>query len=196
MNKERFDEISDNEYLKFDRIPIEDRPSSYMDICAFLYLEKKFGPSSTKSDMITCAQHDIFYLDYEQTFHPYFTDDMIEEIYTSNVRYVRVHTSGDFFSREYVLQWKCISSELSDVIFRTNTRRRDMLQLMRKEFPDNFIVRESTDPTRKVTGHFPQHAIIGTPGSKDFFVCKNDCKKCKFYCWKNPEANIVTEKIL
>lgn len=133
---------------------------------------------------------------YERTFHPYFTDDMIEEIYTSNVRYVRVHISGDFFSREYVLQWKSIASELPDVIFRTNTRRRDMLQLIGKEFPDNFIVRESTDPTRKVTGHFSQHAIIGTPGSKDFFVCKNNCEKCKFYCWKNPEANIVTEKIL
>jgi hypothetical protein len=64
MTEERWKEVTDGEYLKFDRIPESERLSSFKDICAFLYLERKFGPSPNNSDMVSYAQHDIFYLCY------------------------------------------------------------------------------------------------------------------------------------
>jgi hypothetical protein len=59
MTKEEFDAISDDEYLKFSRIPINQRLSTYPDICALLYLEKLLGGSKKGEDMIAGASHDI-----------------------------------------------------------------------------------------------------------------------------------------
>ena len=133
---------------------------------------------------------------YERTFDRHFHQDMWGEIANSKLRYVRVHIAGDFYSREYVKDWAGIARRLPKVLFRTNTRRRDLMPLINRIVPNNFVVRESIDPTRKSTGYFPSHAIVGTKGSEDFFVCKNDCEKCKFYCWKHPEIDVVSEKIL
>ena len=110
--------------------------------------------------------------------------------------YVLVHISGDFYSREYVKKWGHIAAALPNTIFRTNTRRRDLMPLMKSYFPSNFVVRESTDPTRRHLGFFPQAAIPGTPGSEDFFECCNDCAKCKFRCWHEPELNVRIGKVL
>ena len=64
-------------------------------------------------------------------------------------------------------------------------------------FPKNVVVRESTDVSRKPFGlhPYPQAAIMGTPGSEDFFTCNDDCEKCEFYCWHNPDVNVVTSRI-
>jgi ssDNA-binding Zn-finger/Zn-ribbon topoisomerase 1 len=126
-----------------------------------------------------------------------FASLMINEILRrKSIKFVRVHISGDFYNSYYVLQWSSIARQLPGITFRTNTKRQDLISLMKLHFPSNFVVRESIDETRKPTGLYPVAAIKGTPGSEGYFVCCNNCSKCRFYCWKHPEVNVVTGSIL
>jgi len=74
MNQERWDMLTINEYLKFDRIPENERLSAWRDVCAFLYLEKKFGPPTGIGDMVSCAMHDKYYLDFTEELVRQLTD--------------------------------------------------------------------------------------------------------------------------
>ncbi len=112
-----------------------------------------------------------------------------------SLKYIRVHITGDFYSKEYIDKWAKIAEMFPFIIFRTNTRRVGFLKYMKKVLPANFIVRESTDTTRKWSGVFPQAAIIGTPGSEKFFTCHDDCEACKFHCWNHRDINVVTSQI-
>ena len=128
-----------------------------------------------------------------------FVPRMIEEIRRrKGLNFVRIHISGDFYSPEYVEKWGRIAEvvqNFSNVQFRTNTKRQDLLPLMKEVFPNNIIVRESIDTTRKPTGLYPVAAIMGTPGSEDYFVCRDDCRACAFTCWFNSKMNVVTGQI-
>lgn len=136
---------------------------------------------------------------YEASLRPDFAKLMVAEIRRrKTLDFVRIHISGDFYSALYVMKWADIAKEVrefSNVQFRTNTRRQDLLPLMKEVFPNNIIVRESIDPTRKPTGLYPVHAIKGTPGSEDYFVCKDDCRACAFTCWFNSQMNVVSSQI-
>lgn len=122
-----------------------------------------------------------------------FVDKMVNEIKRrKRIKYVRPHITGDFYSLSYLCRWFVIAKRCPDVLFRITTRRQNLLYFMKKYKPKNFIIRESTDNTRKLTGLFPQAAIKGTKGSKRFFVCIDDCEKCKFYCYYHPKRNVVT----
>lgn len=124
-----------------------------------------------------------------------FVSRRIAEIKKKHYTYIRIHISGDFYSEAYVDKWAAIARAFPDIIFRTNTKRTDFMKHMKKVFPENLIVRESTDTTRKHREIFPQAAIIGTPGSEDFFTCNDECEACNFHCWHNPEVNVVTSQI-
>jgi len=136
---------------------------------------------------------------YEISQNPFFVDWMVAEIKRrKTLDFVRIHISGDFYSPEYVGKWAVIACRIqnvSNVQFRTNTKRQDLLPLMKRIFPNNIIVRESIDPTRKPTGLYPVHAIKGTKNSEDYFVCKDDCRACAFTCWFNSQMNVVSSKI-
>jgi len=150
-----------------------------------------------KGRFLWTTTKEAYYWRYSQSLMKNFAEKMISEInWRRSIKYVRVHISGDFYSCDYIDKWVRIAKTLPEIIFRTNTRRLEGFQkYMRKVFPQNFVVRESTDPTRNSLGIFPQAAIKGTPGSKKFFICKDDCAKCNFYCWCNPEVNVVTSQI-
>lgn len=125
-----------------------------------------------------------------------FVKRMIDEITSRrSLSFVRIHITGDFYSRLYVDKWATIARECPWITFRTNTKRIDFLEYMKEVFPRNIVVRESTDCTRKHYGYYPQAAIIGTPGSENFFTCTDDCEKCKFHCWDYPKVNVVTSQI-
>ena len=133
---------------------------------------------------------------YEQSLKTDFVRKMVAEIrQRRSITFVRIHITGDFYSREYINKWAIIARARPYVTFRTNTKRIDFLEYMKKVFPKNMVVRESTDYTRKHYGYYPQAAIIGTPGSEKFFVCKDDCEKCSFYCWDYSKVNVVTSQI-
>jgi len=121
---------------------------------------------------------------------------MIDEIRCRrSIRYIRPHITGDFYSKEYIDKWVEIAEAFPDIIFRGSTRRTDFLSYMKKHLPKNYVMRESTDITRKHKKIFPQQTIKGVPGTDKFFVCVDDCEKCNFHCWYNPEIDVVTGRI-
>lgn len=133
---------------------------------------------------------------YQQSLKDDFVDKMVDEIKRrKRIKYVRPHITGDFYSLSYLCRWFVIAKRCPDILFRITTRRQDLLYFMKKYKPKNFIVRESTDNTRKPTGLFPQASIQGVKGAEEFFVCIDDCEKCKFYCYHNPTVNVVTGRI-
>lgn len=131
----------------------------------------------------------------EQSKRPDFVKRMIAEIRKRYFKYIRIHISGDFYSVGYVKKWAKIAQAFPRIIFRTNTKRTDLLRHMLSEFPDNIVVRESLDITRDIAWIYPAAAIIGTPHSGNYFTCIDDCEKCKFHCWHNSDINVVTSQI-
>lgn len=134
---------------------------------------------------------------YEMSLRRSFAQDMIDEIHRRrSLEWIRVHISGDFYSTTYVDKWAEVAGEFPNIIFRTNTKRQDLLSQMVKVFPKNFVVRESVDVTRNATGLVPTASIAGTPVTGTFIVCCNNCEKCKFYCWTHSNQNVQMETIL
>jgi len=129
---------------------------------------------------------------FEQSKRRDFVERMVDEITRLRseqrkyrLEYVRIHIAGDFYSAAYVRKWALIALQWPCVTFRTNTRRQDLIPVMWDEFPDNVVVRESWDKTRKPLGIYPLSAVPGTPGTSDgsYYQCIDDCKTCRFYCW-------------
>lgn len=52
----------------------------------------------------------------------YLVDNIISEIKKHNIKYVRIHATGDFFSTDYVKAWIKIATECSDCYFWTYTK--------------------------------------------------------------------------
>lgn len=50
-----------DDFLLFDRIPPADRLCGSPDVCAFLYLDRKF-PDEKNRDMVSAAEHDCIWL--------------------------------------------------------------------------------------------------------------------------------------
>ena len=63
MEVEKWESISEKEYLEFDRIPKEERYSAHPDLCALIYLEKH--GKLKKGDAITASGYDIAYIGCE-----------------------------------------------------------------------------------------------------------------------------------
>ena len=60
MDYEKWEKLTDGEFLKFDRIPDTDKYSRHPDLCAMMYLEN-IG-ATDEGDMIAGAEHDIAFL--------------------------------------------------------------------------------------------------------------------------------------
>lgn len=116
-----------------------------------------------------------------------FVDRMLEEIKRARVKYFRFHSSGDFYSEEYVNKVKEIASNSPETIFRTTTRRQDLKKsICELASLPNFIVRESLDSCRPqpVMG-LPFAAIesLDIVRESDSYLCKNNCSSCGYHCW-------------
>lgn len=126
-----------------------------------------------------------------------FVQRMVNEIgRRKSLKYIRIHLAGDFYNREYVDKWAEIAEQYPQKIFRANTKRQDFLRYMKKRFPKNVVVRESTDPSRKKSlGIFPSAVVEGTPYSGWIFKCIDDCEKCGYYCYTHPKVNLIFKKL-
>jgi len=118
-----------------------------------------------------------------------FVERMIHEIDKRNPTYFRFHSSGDFYSEEYVKKVIEIAENSPDVLFRTTTRRRDLTKIIQElnSLP-NFIVRESLDTERttpKMNLPFAALSQLDIVSKSNSYECKNDCPKCGYYCWGN-----------
>lgn len=133
---------------------------------------------------------------YAMSLRNDFVNRMVSEIERrKSLKVIRIHLAGDFYNREYIDKWAEIAEAVPNRTFRANTKRRDFLRYMKKRFPKNIIIRESTDPSRTGLGIFPQAAVQGTPSSEKFFWCIDDCEKCKYHCYTHPKVNLVFKRI-
>lgn len=134
---------------------------------------------------------------YEFSQTAEFVPVMIAAIKKMAPTYFRFHSSGDFYSVEYIRKVMAIAKSCPEVLFRTTTHRRDFAKELRtlNALP-NFIVRESLDderPTPKMglpvaaLGHLP---IAGEPGT---IKCPNDCDQCGHSCWKSRRSMSFAE---
>jgi len=119
-----------------------------------------------------------------------FTSRMIKEINKKNVKYFRWHSSGDFYSKEYIRKVFKIAKNCPETLFRTTTRRRDFKkELIELNSLPNFIVRESLDTEiQKPMMCLPFAALsfLKVTKKKGVYCCKNDCVKCRYLCWHKP----------
>ena len=68
-----------------------------------------------------------------------------EDIYKSLKKYkkathVRIHDSGDFYSKEYLMRWLKIIRDNPKLTFYAYTKRISMFKAIKKYMPDNFII--------------------------------------------------------
>ena len=130
---------------------------------------------------------------YKISKSPDFVDSAAEEIRRRNIKLVRLHSSGDFYSEEYARKWFSIAWQLPYTFFRTSTKRTDFVNIICEinSLP-NFIVRESVDPSNsKPMMGIRIAAIDSMPEikkrlkEKRIYKCINDCEKCGYFCWYN-----------
>lgn len=81
----RWEAVS-GDFLKFDRIPADQRLSSAPDICAFIYLDRKF-PDNRELGMISSAEQDEIWLRIYSEQVEQLTDDEILYLTRCGVRY-------------------------------------------------------------------------------------------------------------
>lgn len=74
-----FEEFEDD-FLKFDEIPEDQRPSNRPDLCAFLLLDK-LCPSDIKMDMVSAAEHDEIYLAVS-------IEDLVDKVTKEDILYL------------------------------------------------------------------------------------------------------------
>ncbi|MBW2970819.1 hypothetical protein KY320_01515 [Candidatus Woesearchaeota archaeon] len=126
-----------------------------------------------------------------------FVKRMNAQIIYLDCKYVRLHSSGDFYSQEYYEKWNQIAKANPDVKFLAFTRN---ITIDFSDRCENFIIYQSTDKTTKKTnptlsltanifdeGEHPNkhmHHVKET----DSYVCDSKCYKCKF-CW-NSKKNV------
>ena len=119
---------------------------------------------------------------------PDFVELAVQELKKKkNFRYVRLHSSGDFYNEEYARKWIKIIKQCPEKLFRTTTKRTDLGKAIRElDSLPNMIIRESLDTTRpKPSGILPTIAAIkGTAVNQKLFFCKDDCVLCDYTCWK------------
>ena len=129
---------------------------------------------------------------YKISLSKEFPNLIIKEIKRKRIKLVRLHSTGDFYSQNYVKKWIKIAENCPDTFFRTSTRRRDLNRDISKlNKLKNFVVRESLDPSRlKPSMDLPVVAVEGTPVTGKFFRCRIDCNKCNYYCWYH-KTNIL-----
>ncbi len=124
---------------------------------------------------------------YEASLKDDFVDRMVFEFSKAKPKYFRFHSSGDFYSEEYVNKIIDIASTFPDTLFRTTTRRRDLTSVIFElnKLP-NFIVRESLDSERPIpVMGLPFAALdsLDVVQNEKSYACPNDCPTCDYYCW-------------
>lgn len=119
---------------------------------------------------------------------PDFVRLAVAELEKTKRRYVRLHSTGDFYSAEYVEKWIEIARNCPEKLFRTTTKRTDLGAVLKElDSLPNMIIRESLDPTRPEPSGLLATLIVleGTPTEdRELFLCCDDCVRCNYTCWE------------
>jgi len=126
-----------------------------------------------------------------------FVDKISSEINNSKYKYFRIHSSGDFYSSEYVQKWIDIVRRCPGTLFRSTTRRRDLKKYI-KQLSDlkNIIIRESLDTEINIPSmglKFTALSHCKYPRRKNIIECKNNCVECQYLCWVNHSDVVYDE---
>lgn len=84
MNISDLFEEYDDDYIKFELIPENQRRHPRPDICAFIYLHEKLGGSG---DAVSAAGHDEIWLDWDEKDLEKLTKEDIQYLVRCGVRY-------------------------------------------------------------------------------------------------------------
>ena len=90
-----------------------------------------------------------------------FVDVMIEEVKKRKADFVRVHDSGDYYSKEYLLKWFAIAEALPNVKFYSYTNNINMIKKL-KSIPINydFIFSDSGKQKQLIDKNTDRHTKI------------------------------------
>jgi hypothetical protein len=92
---------------------------------------------------------------------------MLEEIIKSQCGAVRIHSSGDFYSRQYLSKWLTIADALPHVHFYAYTKSVDMLKQYDNVLPDNMTIIYSFGGTQDhlINTEVDRHARVFEKGT-------------------------------
>lgn len=108
-----------------------------------------------------------------------FVSDMIEFLKIKKPKYFRIHSSGDFYSEEYVNKWLEIAKNCPEIKFRSSTHRKDLkksIELLNSL--ENVIIRESLDDShneQKLNLKFSALSHLKIVDERESYHCPNDC---------------------
>ena len=77
------------------------------------------------------------------TKEPHFTEDISESIFALSPSYVRIHSSGEFYSQKYVNDWYLISRIHKDTTFYAYTKRKKDFDFSVLEGAPNVVIIDS-----------------------------------------------------
>jgi len=134
---------------------------------------------------------------YELSLSDEFAETITKEIFRRKISLVRVHVTGDFYSKKYVRRWIQIAKNCPQTLFRTTTKRRDLADvILELHLLPNFNIRESLDPSRpELAMGLPLAAIETLEIAADFFRGARDCRKCAYVCWRQKDSNYCFPEI-
>lgn len=132
---------------------------------------------------------------YYESLQDNFVERICGQIMFQQIKWVRIHASGDFYSQEYVDKWIQIAKRSPKTKFLAYTRNNeaDFTHL-----PSNFVVYYSSDKSTEKgnkTLHLYANAISVNNKYKHMektiygYVCNSKCKDCKA-CWSG-KINIL-----
>ena len=100
-------------------------------------------------------------LKFEATKKDSFIDDMIKDIKLKKAEFVRVHGSGDYYSKEYLLKWFEIAEKMPNIKFYSYTNNVNMIKKL-KSIPSNydFIFSDSGKQSHLIDKKTDRHTKI------------------------------------
>lgn len=129
-----------------------------------------------------------------------FTVLMINKLKKINSQYLRIHTSGDFYSTDYINKWIEICKKLPEHNFWCYTRSWIIPKLFKEIKKLNKIkniqIFLSSDPTMSPPPKDFRIAFIESDKKANGIYCfhdkklKKNCREC-MYCFKDKKENII-----
>ena len=115
-----------------------------------------------------------------------------------NKLYIRIHSTGDFYSIEYVEKWIEIVKANPNKKFLAFTKQYKNIKALRKlaALP-NMSLFESLDEGRqcgKMSGIKKATVYNDYMENNADFVCPGGCPECGYECWNDIERNVVFHK--
>lgn len=92
------------------------------------------------------------------SFNQIINGELAELKAKDKIEAVRIHSSGDFYSREYLMKWKSLALDHNDLIFYCYTKSIPLF--LGEFFPDNFRI------------------IYSTGGKYDHLIGKHNLRSC------------------